>query len=298
MPARAGRRMLDGMAVNLRQRSLLSALDLTAEELRYLIALSAELKAAARGGTEQPRLAGKRIALVLDEQAPVMTSGAFAGAANDQGARVMPMTPAAAEPDHNSYLKYTARVLGQAFDAIEYRGFGHQVVEDLAVHAGVPVYRGLSDESLAIRALAGLLTMQEHAGKPLHDIAYCYVGDGRFGVVDSLMIMGARLGMDVRICAPYRTWPDAGLVTAAYRLADGNGGRFLLTDDADQGASGADFLYTGMPLFIGEDRPVWGQHIRLLCPCQPAGRWRSIMFDEAENRRHAIKAVLVATLAD
>jgi ornithine carbamoyltransferase len=329
-------------AVTLRRHNLVSPLDLTAGELRYLIALSAELKAASRAGTERPRLTGKRIALVLDDQAAAMTSGAFTGAANDQGARVTPMAPGAGLAGHEHHLA-TARLLGQVFDAIEYRGFGAGLVRDLAAQAGVPVYSGLSDESLATRALAGLVTMREHSGKQLSDIAYCYVGDGRFGVVDALMIMGTRLGMDVRICAPYGTWPDAGLAEAAHQSAKDNRGRFLLTDDVDQGVCGADFLYTGMLLFLGEDRPVWGQHLRLLSPYragpEPAGRagtgriplrqclpgrlamagqqagpgfgldglevaseisgsWHSIVFDEAENRRHAIKAVLVATLAD
>jgi ornithine carbamoyltransferase len=252
------------MAVNLRHRSLPSALGLTAEELRYLITLPAELKAATRAGTEQPR-------------------------------------------------------------------------------------RGPCDESLAVRALAGLLTMQEHAARPLRTITWCYLGDGRSGGVDSLMIMGTRLGMEVRICAPYGTWPNAELVTAAYRLARANGGRFLLTDDVDLGVCGSGFLYTAMPLFAGEDRPVWGQHIRLLCPCRAGTRktgrterardwqfqgphrvpaapdhapltrhpispsfcrdglevaaeisstWHPVTVNEAENGWHAMKAVLVAALAD
>lgn len=333
------------MAVNLRHRSFVSEFDFTTEELRYLIALSAELKAASQGGTEQACLAGKRIALVFEKEPPARTLCAFEVAAYDQGAHVTFMGPKGSQAGRRESMKDTARVLGRVFDAIEYRGFGREFVEELAEYARVPVYNGLSEEFHATRTLTDMVTMQEHSDKPLSEVAYCYVGDARSDVGDSLMIMGAQLGMDVRICAPYSMWPDAGLAEAAHILAKENGGRLLLTDDVDQGVRGVDFLYADLWAALGEDPSVWQERIKLLRPyrvnmdmiertgnplarfmhCIPAFHdrrakaeaeiydefslealevtddffetWHSIVFDEAENSMHTIKAVLVATLA-
>jgi ornithine carbamoyltransferase len=243
-------------------------------------------------------------------------------------------------------MKDTARVLGRFYDAIEYRGFGQEVVEELAAYAGVPVYNGLSDEFHPTQMLADMLTMQEHSDKPLHEIAYCYVGDARFNTGNSLMIIGAKLGMDVRICAPRSLWPDPALAETADRLAKESHGRLLVTEDADLAVRRVDYLCTDVWVSMGEQKSAWGERINLLRPYQvnmdmiartdnPAVRFmhclpafhdrhtkvgeeiyeefglealevtdevfespHSIVFDEAENRMHTIKAVLVATLRD
>jgi ornithine carbamoyltransferase len=243
-------------------------------------------------------------------------------------------------------MKDTARVLGRFYDAIEYRGFGQEVVEELAAYAGVPVYNGLSDEFHPTQMLADMLTMTEHSDQPLHGIAYCYVGDARFNTGNSLMIIGCKLGMDVRICAPRSLWPDQALVETAHEVAKETGARLQLTDDVDLAVGGVDYLCTDVWVSMGEDKSVWAERIELLRPYQvnmdmigrtdnPAVRFmhclpafhdrhtkvgeeiyeefgldalevtdevfespHSIVFDEAENRMHTIKAVLVATLRD
>jgi ornithine carbamoyltransferase len=333
------------MTVDLRRRSFVKELDFTVEELQDLIALSASLKAAARARTEQRYLTGKKIALIF-EKTSTRTRCAFEVAAYDQGAHVTYLGPEGSQIGHKESMKDTARVLGRFYDAIEYRGFGQEVVEELAVYAGVPVYNGLSDEFHPTQMLADMLTMQEHSDKPLGEIAYCYVGDARFNTGNSLMITGAKLGMDVRICAPRSLWPDAALVETAHGLAKEGGGRLLLTEDVDLAVGGVDYLCTDVWVSMGEEKSVWAERIKLLRPyqvnmemisrtgnpavgfmhCLPAFHDRhtkvgeeiyeefgldalevtdevfesahSIVFDEAENRMHTIKAVLVATLRD
>jgi ornithine carbamoyltransferase len=333
------------MAVNLRHRSFVKELDFTADELNYLITLSADLKAASRAGTEQRRLNGKRIALIF-EKTSTRTRCAFEVAAYDQGAHVTYLGPEGSQIGHKESMKDTARVLGRFYDAIEYRGFGQAVVEELAEHAGVPVYNGLSDEFHPTQMLADMLTMREHTPKPLRDVAYCYTGDARFNTGNSLMIIGTKLGMDVRICAPRSLWPDSRLAGTAHELAKKSGGNLLLTEDVDLAVNGVDYLYTDVWVSMGEDMSVWRDRINLLRPyqvnqemitragnpdvkfmhCLPAFHDRhtkvgekiyeefgldalevtddvfesghSIVFDEAENRMHTIKAVLVATLGD
>jgi ornithine carbamoyltransferase len=329
--------------MNLRQRNFVKELDFTTEELRYLVELSAELKAAKRAGTEERRLTGKNIALIF-EKTSTRTRCAFEVAAYDQGAHVTYLGPSGTQIGYKESMKDTARVLGRMFDGIEYRGFGQDIVEELAAYAGVPVYNGLTDEFHPTQMLADMLTMQEHSEKPLHHVAYCYVGDARFNTGNSLMITGTKLGMDVRICAPRSLWPDPALVETARGLATETGGRLLLTDDVDEGVSGVDFLCTDVWVSMGEDKSVWKERIELLRPyqvnmkmiertgnpvvrfmhCLPAFHDRhtkvgeeiyeefgldalevtdevfesrySVVFDEAENRMHTIKAVLVATL--
>lgn len=333
------------MAVDLRHRSLVKELDFTADELDYLFTLAAELKAATRAGTEQQLLTGKRIALIF-EKTSTRTRCAFEVAAYDQGAHVTYLGPEGSQIGHKESMKDTARVLGRFYDAIEYRGFGQDVVEELALYAGVPVYNGLSDKFHPTQMLADMLTMREHTGRALRHIAYCYVGDARFNTGNSLMITGAKLGMDVRICAPRDRWPDPALVNTALGLAEESGGRLLLTEDVGTAVYGVDFLYTDVWVSMGEDISVWGDRIKLLVPyqvnsemitrtgnpgvkfmhCLPAFHDRhtkvgeriyeeygldalevtdevfesshSIVFDQAENRMHSIKAVLVATLGD
>jgi len=333
------------MTVDLRRRNFVKELDFTTEELQYLIALSATLKAAARAREEYRYLTGKKIALIF-EKTSTRTRCAFEVAAYDQGAHVTYLGPEGSQIGHKESMKDTARVLGRFYDAIEYRGFGQEVVEELAAYAGVPVYNGLSDEFHPTQMLADILTMREHSDKALHDIAYCYVGDARFNTGNSLMIIGAKLGMDVRICAPRSLWPDPALAETAGRLARESQGRLLVTEDVDLAVRGVDFLCTDVWVSMGEEKSAWSERISLLRPYQvnmdviartdnPAVRFmhclpafhdrhtkvgeeiyeefgldalevtdevfespHSIVFDEAENRMHTIKAVLVATLRD
>ena len=333
------------MTVDLRRRNFVKELDFTAEELTELIALSATLKAATRARRERQHLTGRKIALIF-EKTSTRTRCAFEVAAYDQGAHVTYLGPEGSQIGHKESMKDTARVLGRFYDAIEYRGFGQDVVEELAAYAGVPVYNGLSDEFHPTQMLADMLTMQEHSDKPLGDIAYCYVGDARFNTGNSLMIIGCKLGMEVRICAPRSLWPDPALVETAHGLTKESGGRLLLTDDVSLAVDEVDYLCTDVWVSMGEEKSVWRDRIGLLRPyqvnrdmiertgnpavkfmhCLPAFHDRhtkvgeqiyeefgldalevtdevfesdhSIVFDEAENRMHTIKAILVATLRD
>ena len=324
-------------------RSWLKELDFTTEELLALIQLSADLKAESKSGRERRRLEGKKVALIF-EKTSTRTRCAFEVAAYDQGAHVTYLGPDGSQIGLKESIEDTARVLGRMYDAIEYRGFGQQVVERLAASAGVPVYNGLSDQFHPTQMLADMLTMREHSEKPLGDVAYCYLGDARFNTGNSLMVTGCKLGMDVRLCAPASLWPDPDLVATAQSLAADTGALLTLTEDVDEGVRGADFLYTDVWVSMGEDKSVWGERIRLLRPyqvnvdvvertgnpyvkfmhCLPSFHDRdtkigeqiyeefglesvevtddvfesprSIVFDQAENRLHTIKAVMVATL--
>ena len=332
-------------AMRLRGRDWLKELDFTTEELLSLIELSAELKAERRAGRERRRLGGREVALIF-EKTSTRTRCAFEVAAYDQGAHVTYLGPEGSQIGHKESIEDTARVLTRMYDAIEYRGFGQSVVEGLAAAAAVPVYNGLSDEFHPTQMLADMLTMREHAGKPLEQVAYCYLGDARFNTGNSLMVTGCKLGMDVRICAPRSLWPDAGLVATARSIASETGARLTLTEDVDEGVGGVDFLYTDVWVSMGEDKHVWKERIQLLRPyqvnmdvvrrtgnpsvkfmhCLPSFHDRdtkmgeqiyeefglesievtdevfesphSIVFDQAENRMHTIKAVMVATIGD
>ncbi len=331
------------MAVNLRNRSFLKELDFTREELRFLLKLSADLKAAKYGGYEQPRLVGKNIALIF-EKASTRTRCAFEVAAYDQGAHVTYLGPEGSQIGHKESMKDTARVLGRMYDGIEYRGFAQETVETLARYAGVPVWNGLTNEFHPTQILADMLTMMEHSRKAPAEIAYCYMGDARFNMGNSLMIGGCKLGMDVRICAPRHLWPAEELIAAGRDVADKTGARLTLTEDVDEGVRGVDFIHTDVWVSMGEPDSVWAERIALLKPyqvnaeamhrsgnpavkfmhCLPAFHNRetkvgegvyqkfgldglevtedvfespaSIVFDQAENRMHTIKAVMVATL--
>ncbi|MEW2316203.1 ornithine carbamoyltransferase [Streptomyces bauhiniae] len=325
-------------------RHFLKELDFTADEFRGLLALAAELKAAKRARTETRYLTGRNIALIF-EKTSTRTRCAFEVAAADQGAHTTYLDPSGSQIGHKESVKDTARVLGRMYDAIEYRGHGQGVVEELAAYAGVPVYNGLTDEWHPTQMLADLLTMTEHSAKPLEDIAFAYLGDARYNMGNSYLVTGALLGMDVRIVAPRLLWPDETIVALARRLADASGARVTLTEDVKDGVRGADFVATDVWVSMGEPQQVWDERIGLLGPyavtmdvlratgnpdvrflhCLPAfhdlgtkvGREiherygltelevsdevfeseYSVVFDEAENRMHTIKAVLVATLA-
>jgi ornithine carbamoyltransferase len=331
------------MAFNLRNRSFLKLLDFSPQEIRFLLKLSADLKAAKYGGYEQPTLKGKNIALIF-EKASTRTRTAFEVAAYDQGANVTYLGPSGSHIGHKETMKDTARVLGRTYDGIEYRGFAQESVEMLARHAGVPVWNGLTDEWHPTQILADVLTMTEHSDKDLTEIAYCFLGDARSNMGNSLMVGGSKLGMDVRLCGPKHLWPEEGLVETCKAIAAETGARLTLSEDLAEGVKGADYLHTDVWVSMGEPATVWEERVQLLKPyqvnaeameltgnsnvkfmhCLPAFHNTetqvgheiyekyglegmevteevfespaSIVFDQAENRLHTIKAVMVATL--
>lgn len=332
------------MAVNLRGRSLLTLLDLTPDEIRHLLRLAADLKAARRAGTEQPRLAGKHVALLF-EKTSTRTRAGFEVAAHDQGAHVTYIGPHDSQLGHKESAKDTARVLGRLYDAIEYRGNDQAVVEALARHAGVPVYNGLTAQFHPTQVLGDFLTMREFTHKHLSDVTLAFVGDARSNVAESLMIGAAQVGMTLKIGAPPARRPDEALVERCGAISARTGGGLLVTPDAREAVAGADFVYTDVWLSMGEPESLWRERIDQLAPyrvtralmeatgrphakfmhCLPAfhdlattvgadigARFgvdcmevsdevfesaASIVFDQAENRMHTIKALLVATLA-
>ncbi len=331
------------MAFNLRNRSFLKLLDFTQEEIKFLLELSRDLKKAKYGGYEKPTMTGKNIALIF-EKSSTRTRCAFETAAFDQGAHVTYLGPSGSQIGHKESMKDTARVLGRMYDGIEYRGFGQSVVEELSEYAGVPVWNGLTNEFHPTQILADFLTMMEHSDKPLSEVSFCYLGDARNNMGNSLLVGGAIMGMDVRLCAPKENLPDEDLVKQCKKIAEKSGAKITLTTDLEEGVKGADFLYSDVWVSMGEPNEVWEERIKLLKPyqvnmdtikltgnpnvkfmhCLPAFHNRettvgeeiykkfgldgmevtedvfesehSIVFDEAENRVHTIKAVMVATL--
>jgi ornithine carbamoyltransferase len=333
------------MAFNLHNRSFVKLLDFTAEEIKFLLKLSADLKAAKYGGYEQPRLTGKNIALIF-EKTSTRTRCAFEVAAHDQGAHVTYLGPSGSQIGNKESMKDTARVLGRMYDGIEYRGFAQATVEELAAYAGVPVWNGLTNEYHPTQVLADVLTMLEHSTKHLTEISTCYLGDAHNNMANSLMVGGCKLGMDVRLCAPKALWPEEGLIAKCRESAAQTGARLSLTDDVAEGVRGVDYLYTDVWVSMGEPADVWEGRIKVLRPYQvntdvvrltgnPAVKFlhclpafhnrettigeeiyqkygldgmevteevfesdRSIVFDQAENRMHTIKAIMVATVGD
>jgi len=331
------------MGYNLKNRHFLSLRDFTPAEIAFLLKLSADLKAAKYAGTEQPLLRGKEIALIFEKDS-TRTRAGFEVAAHDQGAHVTYLGPTGSHMGRKETVRDTARVLGRMFDGIEYRGFGQAVVEDLAAHAGVPVWNGLTDEFHPTQVLADFLTMQEHAEKPWRQIAFCFLGDVGNNMGDSLLIGGAKMGMDVRLCGPRACWPDTVVEAEARTIAESTGARLFITEDVAEATLGADFLYTDVWVSMGEPKEAWKERIELLKPyrvtaammlgtenprtrflhCLPAFHNAetdigaeiakefglsemevsdevfesdaSVVFDQAENRLHTIKAVLVATM--
>ncbi|MDA7089048.1 ornithine carbamoyltransferase [Pseudomonas sp. SA3-5] len=335
------------MAFNLHNRNLLSLMHHTPQELRYLLDLARDLKRAKYTGTEQQHLQRKNIALIF-EKSSTRTRCAFEVAAHDQGAHVTLIEPGSSQIGHKESMKDTARVLGRMFDAIEYRGFGQEIVEELAKYAGVPVFNGLTAEFHPTQMIADVLTMREHSDKPLHDISYAYLGDARYNMGNSLLMVGAKLGMDVRIGAPKELWPAPEFIAQCQAFADASGARLTLTDDPREAVKDVDFIHTDVWVSMGEPAEVWDQRIAQLLPYQvnaqmmkAAGNPRvkfmhclpafhnsetevgkalaerhpnlangvevteevfespaNIAFDQAENRMHTIKAILVSALAD
>jgi len=333
------------MAFNLRNKHFLTLLDFTPKEISFMLDLAAQLKQAKYTGTEQPKLKGKQVALIF-EKTSTRTRCAFEVAATDQGAHVTYLGPTGSQIGAKESMKDTARVLGRMYDGIEYRGFGQKIVEELAEYAGVPVWNGLTDEFHPTQILADFLTIQEHTDKPLNQVAFCYMGDARNNMANSLMIGACKMGMDFRIAAPKSLHPEEWLVEKCQEIAKETGAKITITESVEEAVKAADFLYTDVWVSMGEPDSVWEERIKLLLPyqinqkamdltgnpkakfmhCLPAFHNRetkvgeeifqkfgidamevteevfespaSIVFDEAENRMHTIKAVMVATLGD
>jgi len=331
------------MALDLKNRHFLKLLDFSQEEIQGLLQLAADLKTARREGNEQQQLKGKNIALIF-EKTSTRTRCAFEVAAYDQGAHVTYLGPTGSQIGMKESMKDTARVLGRMYDAIEYRGYGQSIVEELAKYAGVPVWNGLTNEFHPTQVLADFLTMREHTTKPLQQIKFCFLGDARNNVGNSLMAGAAKMGMDYRAAAPVRCQPDEELVKTCLEIAKTTGAKITITDQAEEAVKDCDFLYTDVWVSMGEPTSLWAERIDLLLPyqinkrimqatgnpevrfmhCLPAyhnletqiGRDifekfgmkamevteevfespASVVFDEAENRLHTIKAVMVSTL--
>lgn len=332
------------MPVNLRNRHFLKLLDFTPAEIQYLLDLSHSLKAAKRTGTEQPRLSGKNIALIFEKDS-TRTRCAFEVAAFDQGARVTYLGPSGSHIGSKETMKDTARVLGRFYDGIQYRGYGQELVEELARYSGVPVWNGLTDDYHPTQILADFMTMQEHCDRPLRQMKLCYLGDAKNNVGNSLLVGSAKMGVDFRVAAPSEYFPEESLVRQCQDIARSTGSRITLTEDVAEAVAGADFLYTDVWVSMGMPASSWEERIRQFRPyqvnrrvldltgnsavrflhCLPAfhnmdtkvGKdigqrfdmpdglevteevfesHHSVVFDEAENRLHTIKAIMVATL--
>ena len=253
--------------IDLRGRHFLNLADFSPEEITYLIDLSAELKAAKQEGREEQKLVGKNIVLIFEKDS-TRTRCAFEVAAYDQGAHVTFIGPSGSHMGSKETVKDTARVLGRMYDAIEYRGFGQEVAEELAEHAGVPVYNGLTDEWHPTQILADFLTFREHVSKPLHEVVFCYLGDARFNMANSYLVGGAKLGMDVRIASPTALWPSDEIVELARSVAAETGAQLTITEDVQAAVRGADFLLTDVWVSMGEASQVWAERIELLRPYQ------------------------------
>ncbi len=332
------------MGFNLKGRSLLDITDLTAGEFRSLLDLSHALKAEKRDGVIERRLSGKNVCLIF-EKTSTRTRCAFEVAAYDLGMGVTYLDPSGSQIGHKESIPDTARVLGRMYDAIEYRGFAQSIVDELARHAGVPVYNGLTDESHPTQIVADFMTMEEHGPGPLSALSCCYLGDARNNMGNSLLLGGAIVGMDIRLAAPKSLWPAESIVKKARAIATQSGARITLSDEPHVAVAGCDFVYTDVWVSLGEPTAKWGERIDLLKPfqvdaalmaatgksgakfmhCLPAFHDRrtakgeelfksfgmnglevtddvfespaSIVFDQAENRMHTIKALLVATLS-
>jgi ornithine carbamoyltransferase len=333
------------MPFNNRNRNLLSLVHHSERDLHYLLDLARDLKRAKYAGVEQQHLRGKNIALIF-EKTSTRTRCAFEVAAYDEGAHVTYIDPSSSQIGHKESMKDTARVLGRMYDAIEYRGSTQANVETLAEFSGVPVFNGLTDEFHPTQMLADVLTMTEHSDKPIHQISYAFVGDGRNNVANSLLLVGAKLGMDVRIGAPRELWPSKAHVTMCRGFAAQSGARITVTDDPLEAVAGVDFVHTDVWVSMGEPIESWGERVDLLLPFQvnaelmestgnPRVRFMhclpafhnsetvvgarvaeqypllkngievtedvfespaNIAFEQAENRMHTIKALLVAAL--
>ena len=331
------------MGFNLKNRHFLKLEDFTPQELSFLLQLSAELKAAKYAGCEIPRLQGKNIALIFEKDS-TRTRIALEVAAYDQGAHVTYLGPKGSHIGTKESIKDTARVLGCIYDAIAYRGFGQEIVEELACYAGVPVWNGLTTEFHPTQVLADLLTMQKHTNKALAEISFCFLGYVNCNVVRSLLMGAAKMGMDIRLAGCEECWPDSNFAARTYAIAEETGARITITEDVEVAVKGCDFLYTDVWVAMGEPAELWEKRIEQILPYQVNSRLMtltenpnvkfmhclpalhntetklgksiyekygldglevtdevfesraSIVFDQAENRLHTTKAIMVATL--
>ena len=329
------------MAVNLRGRNFLKLLDFTPEEIRYLIDLSKNLKDLKRAGIPHDRLKGKNIVLLF-EKTSTRTRCSFEVAGHDLGMGVTFLNADSSQVGKKESIKDTARVLGRMYEGIEYRGFGQDIVEELAKHAGVPVWNGLTDEFHPTQMIADLLTIEEKFGK-LKGINFTYMGDARNNLGNSLMVACAKMGMNFTACAAKEVFPNEDLVNTCKEIAKETGGSITLTEDVKEGTKNADVIYTDIWVSMGEPEEIWESRLNLLKPyqvnkavmenaapnavfmhCLPSyhdlntdvGRKvcekfgmkelevtdevfegkQSIVFDQAENRMHSIKAIILATI--
>lgn len=329
------------MSVNLKGKNFLKILDFSTEELEYLLDLAADLKAKKKAGVPVDTLKGKNVALIF-EKTSTRTRCAFEVAASDLGMGSTYLDPSGSQIGKKESIADTARVLGRMYDGIEYRGFGQDIVEELAKYAGVPVWNGLTNESHPTQILADFLTIKEHLGR-LKGVNFVYMGDARYNMGNSLMAGCAKMGMNFTACAPKEYFPDEKLVEECRKIAEANGATITLTENVTEGTKNADVIYTDVWVSMGEPDEVWASRIRELSPyqvnkavmnnagekaifmhCLPAfhdlntkiGKEmgdkfgitemevtnevfespQSVVFDEAENRMHTIKAVMFATL--
>lgn len=329
------------MAVNLRGKSFLKLLDLTSEEVRYLLDLSKNFKDLKRSGTPHKYLEGKNIVLLF-EKTSTRTRCSFEVAGLDLGMGVTYLDPGSSQMGKKESIEDTARVLGRMYDGIEYRGFDQDLVEKLAKYSGVPVWNGLTDKFHPTQMIADLLTIEEKLGR-LKGVNFTYMGDARNNMGNSLMVACAKMGLNFTACAPKELFPEDSLVEECKKMAIENGCTITLTEDVEKGTKGADVIYTDIWVSMGEPDEVWDTRIKLLKPyqvnkaamdnanpgaifmhCLPSFHDRkttigeeifekfglpemevtnevfeskqSVVFDEAENRMHTIKAVVYATL--
>ena len=327
--------------MNLKGRHFLKLMDYTPEEINYLIDVAAELKDKKKNGIRHDELTGKNIALIF-EKTSTRTRCSFEVAAHDLGMQVTYLDPSGSQIGKKESIADTARVLGRMFDGIEYRGFGQEIVEELAAYAGVPVWNGLTDEFHPTQMLADMLTIREHLGR-LKGVKLAYMGDARFNMGNSLMVTCAKLGMDFVACTSKKYFPNQELVDYCKEVAAQTGGSITLSEDVEA-VRGADVVYTDVWVSMGEPDEVWAERLKDLMPyqvnkklmeiagekalfmhCLPAyhdlktkvGKQvyekfgvselevtnevfeseQSVVFDEAENRMHTIKAVMYVTLA-
>ncbi len=331
------------MSVNLTGRNFLTLKDFSKAEIEYLIQLAADLKAKKKQGIPVNHYQDKNIVLIF-EKTSTRTRCSFEVAAHDMGMGVTYLDPQGSQIGKKESIADTARVLGRMYDGIEYRGYGQEIVEELAKHAGIPVWNGLTNEYHPTQMLADLLTIQEHLGR-LEGVRFVYMGDARYNMGNSLMIACAKMGMHFTACTAKAYFPDPALVELCQGYAKESGGSVTLTEDVSTGTKDADVIYTDVWVSMGEPEEVWKERIDALSPyqvnravmdnagsqaifmhCLPAfhdlgtgiGREinekyglcelevtdevfeseRSVVFDEAENRMHTIKAVMVATLGE
>ena len=327
--------------MDLKGRNFLTLKDFTKEEIEYFINLAADYKEKKKQGVAVDTLKGKNVALIF-EKTSTRTRCSFEVAAHDLGMGTTYLDPKGSQIGKKESIRDTARVLGRIYDGIEYRGFGQEIVEELAKYAGVPVWNGLTNEYHPTQMLADLLTIREHLGR-VEGVKLVYMGDARYNMGNSLMILCAKMGMNFVACAPKKYFPNEALVKECEAFAKESGATITLTEDVKEGTKGADVIYTDVWVSMGEPDEVWEERIKELSPykvtkevmenagsqaiflhCQPAfhdlettiGKEmgerfgikdmevtdevfeseQSVVFDEAENRMHTIKAVMAATL--